>query len=189
MDIADITGAWDYSSLPSNIRLGKDCFLERRSSLDRFRSLCRPGLVLGDRVRVLTWTTFSIEQEGVVTIGDDTLLIGATLMCEELIEIGAECTISYNVSISDCDFHPVDLEFRRRDAIAVSPAGRRSDRPPLRPKPVTIGRGVMIGAGAMILKGVNIGDGATIAPGAVVSRSVPANSLAAGNPATNSEPT
>jgi acetyltransferase-like isoleucine patch superfamily enzyme len=36
---------------------------------------------------------------------------------------------------------------------------------------------------AVILKGVTIGDNAVIAAGAVVTRSVPANTIVAGNPA------
>jgi sugar O-acyltransferase (sialic acid O-acetyltransferase NeuD family) len=48
---------------------------------------------------------------------------------------------------------------------------------------VTIGRGAVIGAGAVILPEVEIGDNAVIAAGSVVRRSVPANSLAEGNPA------
>lgn len=47
---------------------------------------------------------------------------------------------------------------------------------------VSVGRGAMIGAGAVILPEVEIGDNAVIAAGSVVRRSVPPNTLAAGNP-------
>ena len=182
-DIDDITGKWDYRGLPANVRLGKGCFLERRAAFERFRSQRDPGLVLGDRVQVLTWTTFNIEPGGAVEVGDDTLLVGAIFMCAESIYIGSSCVISYNVTITDCDFHPVDIESRRRDAIASSPAGDRSQRPALITSPVSIGNAVWIGTGAIILKGVHIGDNATIAPGTVVTRDIPAKALAAGNPA------
>jgi acetyltransferase EpsM len=46
-----------------------------------------------------------------------------------------------------------------------------------------IGAGVYIGAGAVILDHLKVGTEALIAAGAVVTRSVPANSLAAGSPA------
>jgi acetyltransferase-like isoleucine patch superfamily enzyme len=91
--------------------------------------------------------------------------------------------VSYNVTIADCDFHPIDVETRRQDAIATSPGGDRARRPPLVTRPVIIGDGVRIGTGAIILKGVQVGDGASIAPGAVVSCAVPPNACAVGNPA------
>jgi acetyltransferase-like isoleucine patch superfamily enzyme len=49
--------------------------------------------------------------------------------------------------------------------------------------PTMIGNDVWIGMRAIVLSGVMIGDGAVIAAGAVVSRSVPAYSIVAGNPA------
>lgn len=183
IDIRPFTGDWDYSSLPANVRIGTGCFLERRESFGRLRSTRNPGLVLGDRVRVLTWTTFNIEPTGCVQIGDDTQLIGPVFMCAEEIHIGARCVLSYNVTITDCDFHPIDASERRRDAIANAPNGDRSARPPLVTKPVIIEDDVWIGIGAIVLKGVRIGKGATVAAGAVVSRDVPAGALATGNPA------
>ena len=49
--------------------------------------------------------------------------------------------------------------------------------------PVTIGSNVWIGGGSVILPGVTIGDNTTIGAGSVVTKSIPANSLAVGNPA------
>lgn len=48
--------------------------------------------------------------------------------------------------------------------------------------PVSIGRNVWIGGGSIILPGVTIGDGCTIGAGSVVTKSIPANSVAVGNP-------
>lgn len=48
--------------------------------------------------------------------------------------------------------------------------------------PVTLGRNVWIGGGSIILPGVEIGDNVTIGAGSVVNKSIPANSLAVGNP-------
>jgi acetyltransferase-like isoleucine patch superfamily enzyme len=183
MDKDEVVGTWDYRMLPNNVRIGADCFLERRGSFERFRSWHSPGLVLGDRVRVLTWTVFSVEPRGCVEIGQDTVLVGAVFMCMKSIRVGAGCHISYNVTISDCDFHPIDIDARRRDTIAVAPSGDRARRPPFPAEPVVIGRDVWIGTGAIILKGVTIGDGATIAPGTVLARDVAPGGCATGNPA------
>lgn len=49
-------------------------------------------------------------------------------------------------------------------------------------KPITLGNNVWIGAGSSVLPGVTIGDGAIIGAGSVVSRDIPANVVAVGNP-------
>ncbi len=184
----DLTGGWDYATLPANVRVGAGCYLERRDAFGRFRSRRTPGLILGDRVRVLTWTTFNIEPDGFVSLGDDTLLVGAVFMAAGSITVGARCVLSYNVTVADSDFHPLDVEARRRDAMANAPFGDRAQRPPMVSRPVVIEDDVWVGIGAIILKGVRIGRGATVAPGAVVTRDVAPGDLAAGNPACATAP-
>lgn len=50
-------------------------------------------------------------------------------------------------------------------------------------QPIRIGSDVWITTRCIVLPGVTIGDGAIIGAGSVVSRDIPANCLAAGNPA------
>jgi maltose O-acetyltransferase len=63
--------------------------------------------------------------------------------------------------------HPLDAELRRREEFG---------------KPVEIGSDVWVGGGAIILPGVRIGSGAVVGAGSVVTRDVPENVFAAGNP-------
>ena len=49
-------------------------------------------------------------------------------------------------------------------------------------KPIILGNNVWIGAGSSILPGVTIGDGAVIGAGSVVTRDIPPNVIAVGNP-------
>ena len=48
--------------------------------------------------------------------------------------------------------------------------------------PVKIGNNVWIGANAVILPGVTIGDNAVIGTGSIVTKDIPVNVIAAGNP-------
>ncbi|HEY3671836.1 MAG TPA: acyltransferase [Acidimicrobiia bacterium] len=182
-DRNDLDGSRDLTTLPPNVHLGHDCFVERKDSFARFRSERDPGVVLGDRVHVSTWTEFSLEPAGFVTVGDDSVLVGAIFMCAGDIRVGKRVLVSYQVTIADCDFHPIDAALRRADAIAIAPEGDRTRRPPLVTRPVVIGDDVRIGIGALILKGVTIGNGAQLLPGAVVTHDVPAGATITGNPA------
>jgi acetyltransferase-like isoleucine patch superfamily enzyme len=178
-----ITGGWDDETLPKNIRVGADCFLERKESFKRFRSAREPGLVIGNRVKVYTWTEFNVEPAGTLEVGDESILVGAVFMCAESIRIGRRVVVSYNVTIADSDFHPRNPELRKLDAMANAPGGDKSQRPAVIARLVVIEDDVWIGIGAIILKGVRIGRGARIGAGAVVTKDVSAGATMAGNPA------
>lgn len=182
MDMNEITGNWDYSTLPENVKIGKDCWLERKECFARFKSSRQPGLIIGNGVRVYTWASFTVEHEGFIEVGDDSIIVGAVFMCAESIVLGKRVVVSYNVTIADCDFHPKDPELRKQDAIANAPQGDKSRRPKLETRPVIIEDDVWIGIGAIILKGVHIGRGAKIGAGAVVTSNVPAGATIRGNP-------
>jgi maltose O-acetyltransferase len=63
--------------------------------------------------------------------------------------------------------HPLDAERRRREEYGA---------------PVDVGSDVWVGGGAIILPGVRVGDRAVIGAGSVVTRDVPDDTFAAGNP-------
>jgi acetyltransferase-like isoleucine patch superfamily enzyme len=181
MDIADVAGGWDYSTLPTNIRFGAHCYFECRQSFEHFRSKKVPGLVIGDRVNIYNWAALSAGEDGYIEIGDDSVLVGPVFWCGHRIVVGRNVVLSYNVMIADSDFHPKDPILRKADAVAVSPYGNKI-RPPIDHRPVIIEDNVTVGIGAIVLKGVTIGAGATVLAGAVVSRNVPPGATAAGNP-------
>lgn len=182
MDIGEITGDWDYRSLPPNVRIGAGCFIERKASFARFRSEQPIGLTLGDNVRVYTWTEFNIDPTGTVEVGRDSILVGAVFMCAERISIGERVVVSYHVTIADSDFHPIDPTSRRLDAIANAPGSNRSTRPRIDSHPVVIEDDAWIGVGAIVLKGVRVGRGARVLAGSVVTRDVPSGATIGGNP-------
>jgi maltose O-acetyltransferase len=66
--------------------------------------------------------------------------------------------------------HPVDPKEREKDYLIGLT------------KPVTIGNNVWIGGGSIILPGVTIGNNVTIGAGSVVTKDIPDNVLAYGNP-------
>lgn len=82
------------------------------------------------------------------------------------IEIGDGSLIGHNTTIATLnhDFNP-------------------DKRQNLTPSPVKIGKNVWIGSDCTILPGVEIGDGAIIGAGSVVTKSIPKNTIAVGNPA------
>ena len=69
--------------------------------------------------------------------------------------------------VTDADWH--DIYDRSR------PIGNRA--------PVVLGDNVWIGDSAIVCKGVSIGENSVIGAGAVVAGNIPANVIAAGNPA------
>lgn len=84
------------------------------------------------------------------------------------VRIGARSMLGPNVQIYTVEHH--------RD-----PALRATGLE--RARPVTIGEDVWIGGGAIILGGVTIADRAIVGAGSVVTKDVPADAFAAGNPA------
>ncbi len=85
----------------------------------------------------------------------------------------AKVVFGNNVFIAPgCGFytaeHPLDVEQRNKGLEYA--------------KPITIGNNVWIGAQCIILAGVTIGDNCVIGAGSVVTRDIPSNVVAVGNP-------
>jgi acetyltransferase-like isoleucine patch superfamily enzyme len=175
---------WWAHPIPPNVHFGAGLYCETAQIFRHLHSTREDAVRLGDYVSCYAGCSFAIGKQGRCTVGDFTLMNGALVMAEELIEIGSYCLISWNVGIADSDFHPIDPAQRRLDALALAPFYKeRPPRPPIRTAPVRIADNVWIGMNAVILKGVTIGENCIVAAGSVVSKSVAANTVVAGNPA------
>lgn len=116
--------------------------------------------------------------EGHIEIGENSMLNGVSVTSYKKVSIGKNCHIASSTLITDTDFHPVDPTIREQEVL-----GYKIDYAHVNKDEVKIGDNVWIGWGSIILKGVTIGDNSIIGAGSVVISDVPANTLAAGNPA------
>lgn len=118
------------------------------------------------KVSLSTWAYDG--DEGHIRLGDNCLICpGVRLDSASAITIGDNCMLAAGVYITDADWH--DLYDRTR------PVGTTT--------PVTLEDNVWIGDGAVVCKGVTIGRNAIIGAGAIVTGDIPADTIAAGNPA------
>ena len=89
------------------------------------------------------------------------------------VKIGNNVTVGANAVILDSDCHSLNYLDR----------GTENDMRNCKCKPIIIEDDVLIGTGSYILKGVHIGARSIIGAGSIVTSDIPADSIAAGNPA------
>ncbi|OHV45555.1 sugar O-acetyltransferase [Pseudofrankia sp. BMG5.36] len=122
---------------------------------------------VGDRVEILP--PLHVDYGYQTTIGPGTFVnTGAVLLDVARISLGADVQIGPGVQLLT-PTHPLDPALRR--------TGREAG------EPIMIGDDVWLGGGVIVCPGVPIGENSVVGAGAVVTRDLPANVLAVGNPA------
>ena len=118
------------------------------------------------KVRLTVWS--DLRGEGRIVIGKYCLICpGVRISAATEIIVGESCMLAQGAFLTDADWHGV---YDRSESIG-------------RTIPTRIGDNVWIGDSVIVCKGVQIGENSIIGAGAVVSRDIPANVVAAGNPA------
>lgn len=104
-----------------------------------------------------------------IAIGNGTFInFGAMLIDVAPITIGDDCQLGPNVQLLT-PLHPVEPGPRREKWESA--------------KPITLKDNVWLGGGVIVLPGVTIGENTVVGAGAVVTKDLPANVVALGNPA------
>lgn len=165
----------------------KAVFEGRGHKFGRFSSIIlaygakKSQIVLYDNVKL--YGNLTVQGNGIITMGSYSK-IGAksSIQCVNKVSIGSYTAIGQGTIITDNNTHPTNPEYRKK--MQMTPSGSymrafiHSEN-----KPVIIGENVWIGSNVRICKGVHIGDNSIIAANSVVTKDVPINSIAAGNPA------
>lgn len=113
---------------------------------------------------------FYTEENAFVSIGDNVGMSATRLWIGKRLTIGNNVKIGACTLLIDTDSHPIDYNIRR-----TSNEGTKAS-------PITIEDDVWIGAHSIILKGVTIGARSIIGAGSVVTKDIPCDCIAAGNP-------
>ncbi len=98
-----------------------------------------------------------------IQIGTGCGFSGTTIACAKKVVLGKNIRCGANTLITDTDWH--------NDDVRTNPDA-----------PVAIGENVWLGVNVTVLKGVSIGENTFVAAGSIVTKSLPANVVAAGCP-------
>ena len=150
----------DYNRTDSEDFVEKDRILER---------------MLGGRGANL-WITapFYVDYGNNIYFGNNCEVnMNCTFLDDNLIIIGDNALIAPNVQIYTA-FHPTNAGEGKEDGSFAFCKTQTA--------PVRIGSNVWIGGGAIIMPGVTIGDNVVIGAGSVVTRDIPSDKIAYGNP-------
>jgi len=155
------------------VDLGKDCLAY---GLPRFRRYPRSRIIIGpacefnssaasnligvNRPCILS----TLSDRAKIQIGSNCGFSGTVIGCSDTILIGDNVRCGANTLITDTDWHTDDPRTNLDT-------------------PVLLEKNVWLGVNVIILKGVSVGENTLVAAGSVVTRTLPSNVIAGGNPA------
>ncbi len=126
------------------------------------------------------WITppFYVDYGNNIYIGNNTEInMNCIFLDDNKITIGQNCLIAPNVQIYTA-YHPKNA----KDRLGEIKEDGSFEFCKTYSSPVAIGNNVWIGGGVIILPGVTIGDNVVIGAGSVVTKNIPSNKIAYGNP-------
>lgn len=165
---------WDHFLRSSS--LSSDCFLGSRA----YCHSTPENLKIA--ARTVIRGILRCEDKGSIEVGPDVYLGDDVIVySRNSVRIGARTMLAHGVQIFDNDAHPANAAERFDDYRRLLEGRPRAAVIPS--LPVEIGEDCWIGMNSIILKGVSIGAKTIVAAGSVVTKSVPAGTVVAGNPA------
>lgn len=118
------------------------------------------------------------KSSSTIVIGNHVGMSSPCIWIHDRLTIGNHVNIGGNCIIMDTDVHQMDYVARRGEKVENADDANTK----VQSAPVTIEDDVWIGANCIVLKGVTIGARSIIGAGSVVTKDIPADCIAAGNP-------
>lgn len=148
-------------TIRGDINIGKGVIIESNVKIYNHTKIGN-NVTLGDNVELRS------NKPSFVSIGDRTSINRNSLIMG-VVSIGEDCSIAPGCIVvgSNHVFDDCNTKIKMQG---------------LSRKGIVIENNVWLGANVVVLDGVNIGEGCVIGAGAVVTKSIPANSIAVGNP-------
>ena len=159
------------------INIGRNCSFY---GMPIFHRAMGSKIIIGDNCtfRSAKWSNFvglnrgcmfsTLYSDALIKIGSNSGFSGTVIGAAERVVIGDNVMCGGNVTITDTDWHGIE-------------ADRRTERG--KSCPVIIEDNVWLGLNVVVLKGVTIGKNSVVAAGSIVSKSIPSNVIAGGQPA------
>lgn len=160
--------------------MGSEHGFNKNSRVNLQWGATKDNIILNDHSEMLG--SIVAINHGRVVLGEWSKIGNSIITCVNSVEIGADTAIADGVTISDHNQHPINPDDRKymrhtpHNSIARAPMFSTN-------APIIIGKNVWIGSNVRVCKGVTIGDNSVIGANSVVTKDIPANCVAVGNPA------